>query len=392
MGTRADNRDGSCREVLAGRHAGKWRVQFTHLDELGRKKRSSRLFPNKTEAKTFLQSLRRGARIEAAQVRKETTLSGWIDWLVENDWSENLDDKTVSLRVGQFIKYVKPVFGGVPLSKINPLAVRAFYKELRDKGVGDATIRGIKSAMVRVFNLAISPYQQVPMTVANPFCLTLAMPKRREAVALAPQEAFKAIDADRLSDSDRAMLAVFLLAGLRLSEQMALTKGQICFEKNLIMVDRAVKLDKKGKQTVGLPKGDKVRAAVMCRKLKSILQPVCENKEDSDFIWASEANTPKMKNRIYKAWDRIVETCGLPPDMSPHDCRLTHINWIEKLLPEVSPTTLKEHVGHAAVGVTEVNYTRPITPAQDILRKGLDRLMKEPKKKKAARDEPPQDQ
>ncbi len=57
--------------------------------------------------------------------------------------------------------------------------------------------------------------------------------------------------------------------------------------------------------------------------------------------------------------------------MSPHDCRLSHINWIEKLMPDVSPTTLKEHVGHAAVGVTEVNYTRPLTSAQEVLARGI---------------------
>jgi hypothetical protein len=72
--------------------------------------------------------------------------------------------------------------------------------------------------------------------------------------------------------------------------------------------------------------------------------------------------------------------------MTPRDCRLTHINWIEKLLPEVSPTTLKEHVGHAAEGVTQVNYTRPITPAQEILRAGIERLIVPRKTNKGAKD------
>jgi len=62
--------------------------------------------------------------------------------------------------------------------------------------------------------------------------------------------------------------------------------------------------------------------------------------------------------------------------MSPHDCRLTHINIIEKLMPMVSATTLKEHVGHAASGVTEANYTRPLTTAQAVLRDELDRVFK----------------
>ena len=82
-----------------------------------------------------------------------------------------------------------------------------------------------------------------------------------------------------------------------------------------------------------------------------------------------------MKKRTYDVWEAIVANSGLPADMSPHDCRLSRVNRIEKLLPEVSPTTLKEHVGHASgSSVTEVNYTRPLSPAQDILRSGIERL------------------
>ena len=83
-----------------------------------------------------------------------------------------------------------------------------------------------------------------------------------------------------------------------------------------------------------------------------------------------------MKKRTYDVWKGILKKTGLPSDMSPHDCRLSHINWIEKLLPEVSATTLKEHVGHASgQTVTEINYTRPLSPAQDILRSGIERLI-----------------
>jgi hypothetical protein len=65
------------------------------------------------------------------------------------------------------------------------------------------------------------------------------------------------------------------------------------------------------------------------------------------------------------------KVAGLPSEMSPHDCRLTHINISEKLMPEVSSTTLKEDVGHSAEGVTQTSYTRPI---MSILRAELDRV------------------
>lgn len=90
-----------------------------------------------------------------------------------------------------------------------------------------------------------------------------------------------------------------------------------------------------------------------------------------------------MKKRFYAAWNAAARAANLPAEMSPHDCRLTHINIIEKLLVKVSQTTLKEHVGHAASGVTEANYTRPISSAQKILRDELDRLFGSKKRSSA---------
>lgn len=161
---------------------------------------------------------------------------------------------------------------------------------------------------------------------------------------------------------------------------MALTVGQINFEENTILIDRAVKLTEKSAQAVGLPKGDKVRLAVMCHTLAKLLKPLCEGKSAETYLWSGvEENKPQMKARTYARWRRIRKEAGLPEDMSPHDCRLTHINWIEKLCPDVSGTTLKEHVGHAASGVTEINYTRPLAMSQSILRSSLDALFTDKK-------------
>lgn len=299
----------------------------------------------------------------------------WFSWLAEHDWPETLAPFTVDSRRKRFEKYVAKYLGSTPLSKIDPLKVRAFYRELRDKGVSESLIISIKGDLVRSFNQAITPYQRVSMTVANPFRLPLSRPKPREAVALTPEEARKALAQPALSESQRAMLATFLLAGLRLGEVMALTRGQIRLDENLIAIDRAVRIAFGGKQTVELPKGGKTRNAVMCRTLAAILAPFIAEMAPNDVVWsAAKENQPRMKKLVYATWRTIRRDAGLPTGMSPHDCRLTHINLIEKLMPMVSATTLKEHVGHAATGVTEANYTRPISTAQEILRDELDRV------------------
>jgi len=373
MGTRADNRDGSCREILSGRHRGKWRVQFTLIDELERRKRLSRLFPNKTEAKEFLQGLRKGANIEARKRDRGLTLGGWFDWLAENDWPNSLAERTIAGRVSRFNLHVRSTWGGVSLSRIDPMRVFEFYKQLREKGVGAATVLEIKRDLVRVFNQAISPYRKV--SLANPFKLTVKAPPIRDAVALTPEQAKKALASEKLDPERRAMLGIFLLAGLRLGEQMALTRDQLLFDEDLIFIDKAVQRGKNGAQIVGLPKGRKKRLAVMCPTLKQLLQEIAIGIEPDQVVWsAAWENKPRMQALVYATWRTVLKDAGLPTEMTPHDSRLTHINWIEKLMPEVSSTTLKEHVGHAGEGVTQVNYTRPITSSQKILRDGIEQV------------------
>jgi integrase len=375
MATRADSGEGSCRKIQSGKLAGKWRVQYRLRNPDGSKKRVSRVFPTQREGLEFLRSLRKEDSPLAHQITSTLTLGEWMEWLFKNDWSESLDPKTLRDRKARYEKYAKSRWADVQLTKIDPVEVKSFYTQLRLGGVGQHTIIALKVLLVRAFNQAISPYQRVPHFWRNPFTLELKSPPRREAVAISPEVAKRAISSESLDDRHRGMLAVFLLAGLRLGEQMALTVGQIDYQGGSILVDRAVKLDENSKQSVGLPKGDKKRRAALSNTLADILRPLTEGKSDDQYLWSNiDENKPRTKMRTYAMWRRLRKATHLPTEMSPHDCRLSHINWIEKLCPEVSVTTLKEHVGHAASGVTEVNYTRPIAASFAILRRSLDGL------------------
>ena len=350
-------------------------MQYRFTEPSGVKKRLSKIFPTQKEGKDFLKTLRKTDDRIAYQAAKEMTFGEWFDWLAENDWPESIDSKTLRDRVSRYKKYAAPRWSNVPLTRIDPLDVKAFYQDLKLQGVGDHTRIALKAGLVRAFNQAISPYRRVPHFFGNPFCLDIPNPERRIAVAITPDDAKKALKKPKLDDSRRAMLGLFLLSGVRLGEQMALTCGQIQMDEGLILIDRAVRLNDKSQQYIGLPKGDKVRVAVMCDTLKALLEPVIKGLAPNDYVWsAASVNKPRMKKLVYATWRHIRKEAELPADMSPHDCRLSHINWIEKLCPEASTTTYKEHIGHAAEGVTEVNYTRPITPSQKLLRDSLERL------------------
>ncbi|HSI21097.1 MAG TPA: hypothetical protein VLA04_05365 [Verrucomicrobiae bacterium] len=60
--SRAKNNEGSCRQVMSGRRAGKWRVQYIVKD--GEKsKRISRLFDNESQGLRFLAGTRDAAKV-----------------------------------------------------------------------------------------------------------------------------------------------------------------------------------------------------------------------------------------------------------------------------------------------------------------------------------------
>ncbi len=351
-------------------------MQYAVETATGHKQRLSKVFKTKTEGKDFLRSVRRGEKVESIKKSREMTLEEWFTWLADNDWPESIANVTIEQRKRRFRKYTKKHFGSTPLSKIDPMKVRSFYKELRDKGAKETLVISVRADLVRTFNQAIVPYGRIPMTMANPFRLSVPQPKPRVAVALTPDEVKVAIAQEGLDRSRRALLALLLLGGLRLGEMMAMTKGQLRFDDDLIVIDRAVLVAFGGKQSIDLPKGKKTRNAVMCKKLKAILQDHVAGMESEDYLWPKATlNEPRMKKQVYEVWQSIVKDAKLPSEMSPHDCRLTHINIIEKLMFEVSETTLKDHIGHAASGVTQAHYTRPLTPAQGLLRDALDRVL-----------------
>lgn len=62
MGTRADNLDGSCREVPTGRHSGWWHIQFTFAEHTCVKRRVS------VELWKFGEEIQRGMKDLAAML------------------------------------------------------------------------------------------------------------------------------------------------------------------------------------------------------------------------------------------------------------------------------------------------------------------------------------
>lgn len=389
--------EGSIRKRLSGKLAGKWRVQWTYDDPFtGQLVSVDRTFPTQAESAKFLKELKArvhtGQKIEEASTKRALTLNTWFDELAGNAengfdgrWSEDgMKPQTISAKVSRYNSNVRRSdLGSMPLQHIDVDRARSFFRAMKEDGKSKATLKDVQAVLVKVLNDAIDTYEKLP-NLRNPFSkVKLETPEAREAIVVTPEVAMKAIRS--LEDpADRAFLSLYFLAGLRLSEQMALTAQQIDFSAGVIVVDRAVKLGPTGRQEVGLPKGDKTRLVAICPTLADLLKPVAFG-HDGYLFHAESADKPKMKKVVYSTWKRILKESGLPADLELRDCRLSHNSWIEKFCPKVSLSTRLEHMGHSVnrsnsehkgLTVNVRNYTRFLSGGLDILRKELESLVR----------------
>ena len=74
MGTRADNLDGSLTEIQSGKRKGKWRVQFTQVDDQGVKSRIDHIFAKHKAGKEFLSKYSREELRSVAKLHFKTLL------------------------------------------------------------------------------------------------------------------------------------------------------------------------------------------------------------------------------------------------------------------------------------------------------------------------------
>ncbi len=389
--------EGSIRKRLSGKLAGKWRVQWAYDDPVtGQIVSVDRTFPTQSESARFLKELKArvytGQKIEEASTKRALTLNAWFDELAgdtENGftgrWSEDgMKLQTISAKVSRYNSNVRRSdLGPMPLQHLDVDRARSFFRAMKEEGKSKATMKDVQAVLVKVMNDAIDTYEKLP-NLRNPFSkVKLESPEARQAIVVTPEIAMKAIR--QLADpADRAFLALYFLAGLRLSEQMALTSEQVDFSTEVIVIDRAVKLGPTGRQEVGLPKGDKPRLVAMCPTLAALLKPVIAG-NDGYLFHAESADKPKMKKVVYSTWKRILKESSLPVDLELRDCRLSHNSWIEKFCPKVSLSTRLEHMGHSVnrnnsehkgLTVNVRNYTRFLSAGLDILRKELERVIR----------------
>jgi integrase len=318
---------------------------------------------NKKLRKTFRNlSEAKGWRADATSaVRKGTLRSPSRLTLREaaSDWLKGAEDGLIRTRSGDEYKpsalrsyrasleqRVLPELGVVRLSALSRVDVQDYADTLLSEGLDPSTIRNTLLPLRAIYRRALARGE---VTVNPTTGLELpAVRGRRDRIA-SPSETADLIAA--LPETDQALWATAMYAGLRRGELMALRWEDVDLTKNLITVSRSwdVKAgpiepkSQKGNRTV--PIASALRELLITHRLRS-------GRSDG-LVFGRAGDRPfepvTLSDRAAQSWKEAqLQTITL------HECRHTFASLM--IAADVNAKALSTYMGHASVMITLDRY------------------------------------
>jgi site-specific recombinase XerD len=218
------------------------------------------------------------------------------------------------------------------VTEITPDHLRAWYIELRQRGLAKRTIHHHASAASVFLNFTVS--ESWLAENANPF-RKVKMPDLPDDIlpAFTPEEV-KLLLSSAETDRDKAILLFLLDTGVRASEFCKLTIGDVDLNTGTVMVRSG--------------KGDKDRATFIGAKSKKALLRYLATRKDrqaSDPLWLSRTTNEALTHWGLAILLRKIGKRAGVDDVHPHKFRHTFATWA--LDAEMDVYALQRMMGHA---------------------------------------------
>ncbi len=274
-----------------------------------------------------------------------------------------------------------PVLGKRRLSDVTRGDLTAIAERMLGEGRDASSVRNALMPVRLIFRRALD----AGTVTVNPTAgLALPSPQGRRDRIATPAEAATLLAA--VPESDRALWATALLAGLRLGEVAALDWSAIDFERGVIVVDRSwcpksgtfvAPKSKAGRREV--PIIGPLRALLAEHRLRTGRRVGLVFGRDG----ARPFNASALRVRALAAWAAAevrVLSCDVDAErrdgrpipahgyLTLHECRHTYCSSL--LAAGVNPAAVSKYAGHSSVGFTLSRYTHALsgTEATDVAR------------------------
>lgn len=360
MGDRRTRGEGSIYQRSDGRWVGVVDLGWV----AGKRLRKTVTAPTLRELRPKFKALK--ASIDDGVLPDDMTVEQWMQHWLEHEVDRKLRPITASGYRRYAENWIIPHLGKRRLDKLKPDHIEALYAAMADAGKADATRRQVHAILRRSLviaerqkRIAWNPAAKVdPPSVGKGSHGKFTLPEAKQIL--------RSLDGD-----GAARWSCALLAGLRQGEALGLRWEDVDWERNVLVIQRAVQqVPKVGLRVVDLKSEKSYRAVPMVKPVRAAL---LANRQESGFVFG-DGEKPRAPRVDYGEWKRVLEAAGVP-HRPLHAARATTAS----LLMEAgrSEKLISEILGHSQVIITQKHYLHGDSRMHRDAMDALDELMQD---------------
>lgn len=363
---------------------GRIEATYSFLDGQGKRRRKSKRFDTRTEARKWLNA--RLAEVEAGQVADAGALTVGeylADWLGSLGLAQ-LEAATISWYRSAVERHIVPQLGGVRLDKLTPTMIEAFLADRAANGRLDGS-GGLGPASVRRLSVtlrkALEAATRKGLLRLNPADLAdkpKLPPRDVTADVWTPEQIAAFIEASR-ADRLAAIWRTAAMTGLRRSEvcglqwpDLDLDAGRLSVKRARVVVDgRMVTKPPKTASSRRIVDLDAGTVAALREWRKAQLEErlrAGEAWQAGEWVATDQIGRPSNPEYLSRRFGEIAASAGLPPITVK---QLRHSHATALLAAGEAPKVVQERLGHSSISVTMDIYASVLPGMQ---RQAIDRL------------------
>lgn len=279
----------------------------------------------------------------------EQTVREWFEHWLSHEVDRKRRPSTANTYRRYVEKWVYPEFGSLRLDRLRPAHLEALYARMEDEKKSDATRRQVHAIIRRALVVA----ERQRLIAWNPATKVDAPSVGKGSHGkFTLEEALKILRSLDKPGVRGSRWAVALLAGLRQGEALGLRWEDVDFDRNVLIVERAVQqVNGRGLEIVAPKSESSYRAVPMVEPVRAALWA---ERQESGFIWG-DGDTPRAPRRDWADWKDLLKLAKVP-DRPLHAARATTASLL--MDAGVPDRIIAEILGHAQVQVTQRHYLR----------------------------------
>jgi len=292
-------------------------------------------FGTPQEALAYLKTLRPDVRGHVNAVRRTSaTVADLFEYYRAHGW-KRLSERRKQGKEARWRLHIAPYWGGWHLTQVTRKAAQIWITEVEGKiADGEAGKLGlpqfneVRTDLSQMFELAAdvdpsygerrNPFSDLSFESAPPRAMVTLESSQFEPLL---DVAFELVDLKLATPWVVEMFATSLLAGLREAEVIALMANRIDWNRRIITVDRALRLDAQDvddasgipmgpikRLALGLPKKNKTRVVPISDQLEAILKPLwiaTDRSVERPFLWPNEAGGMREPTRFHLSFSTL---------------------------------------------------------------------------------------